>query len=185
MNTLEKGKLACRLLDRAIAMHFDGEDPLFVMTMAHPAHLILQKLAERKFPDKNSSRLVWDQLESKRIKELEDGSVIHNYNGFLNFLHRVPNAAKHAEKPTETHVTYDESNSVSIMVMALSHAQQLECISSTGIRFIMWTVLLSDEPHAPEFLEIAETEFPGLRQMTRAEQLRSGREAIARTSSPA
>jgi hypothetical protein len=181
METLEKSELALRLLDRAIAMYFDGEDPLFVMTLAHPAHLILQNLAERQFPNKNMSHIVWNQLEEQRIKELEDGSVIENYNGFLNFLHRVPNAAKHANKATETHVSYDESHPVSIIVMAVAHAEQLGCTSSAGVRFAMWLALLSDHQHRPEFLQAAEIEFPGLRQMAREEQLSAGREAIAKT----
>lgn len=177
---LEKSELACRLLDRAIAMYFDGEDPLFVMTLAHPAHLILQKLAERKFPGKNMSQLVWSELDAKGIKGLEDGSSIQNYNGFLNFLHRVPNAAKHADRESETHVEYEENNPVAILVIALSHAQQLNCLTPTGLRFIMWTVLCSETAYIPEFIQLAEAEFPGLKQMPKEERLKLGQIAIKR-----
>ena len=119
--TLEKTELAVRLLDRAIRMFFDGDDTLFVMTMAHPAHLILQNIAERKFPNGNGSMKVWQRLRADGVTALEDGTQIETYNQFLNFLHRVPNSAKHANKPDETHVAYDEGNAAAIISAACLH----------------------------------------------------------------
>ncbi|MFK2902541.1 hypothetical protein ISP17_01095 [Dyella ginsengisoli] len=180
--TLDKSELAVRLLDRAIRMFFDGDDTLFVMTMAHPAHLLLQNMAERKFPNGNGSKQVWDRLNADGVKVLEDGTQIETYNQFLNYLHRVPNAAKHANKLEETHVTYDEGNAAAIMAAACLHAQQLECGTPFHLTYMVWRMAVggtfgeSPDDATKEYVDI---NFPGIREMSKAAQLEAGRNAIS------
>ena len=162
-------------------MLFEGEDALYVMTMAHPAHLILQNLAERALPEKNGTRLIWESLRNDGYVLMEDGSSIETYNEFLTVLHKAPNAAKHANKPAETHATYGPGDAAAIMASACIHASQLQVSTPDQAIYMIWRLAaegIYGGPTDQNTQSIANFAFPGMKSLPPNEQLRVGLTAI-------
>jgi len=178
--TLEKHDVATRLLDRAIRMYFDGEDALFTLSLAHPAHLILKDLAEQKFPGQSAMRQVHDGLVAEGKTFTEDGLAVDQLKDFLNFLHKVPNAAKHADRGQETHVTYDDENALAIMNVACAHAQQLGLDTQVHFLFNAWQIAMDASVEPPDTMKtFADALFPGIQHLSHEAQLAMGRQSLA------
>lgn len=181
--TLEKSELACRLLDRAIQMLFERDDTLYVMTMAHPAHVILQDLAQAAFPESHGTKLVWQSLTADGYTTTEDGSAIDSFKKFLNVLHKVPNAAKHADAPDETHVTYGAGDAAAIMAAACIHAGQLGVATPNQAIYMLWRLgadgIYGGTSHVAG-RAMADLAFPGLAKLSMDQQLQAGLEVIQR-----
>lgn len=179
MPTLEKSDVALRLLERAIEMYFDGEDALFSMSLAHSAHLLLKDLAEQAFPGASAMRLVHRQLVDQGKTASDDGLAIEQFKDFLNFLHKAPNSAKHADRVHETQVTYDDDHALVIMNIACAHALQLGLGTQLHFIFNAWQIAMDAAVEPDDAAkQFADALFPDIRQLPREQQLTMGRRYI-------
>jgi hypothetical protein len=177
MEPLPKIEVALMLLDRAIKMYFDDEHPLFVMTVAHPAHVLLNDLAQKKFKTNFVLKEVFESLMAREENLLEDGSTINTIEQFINFMHKIPNAAKHADQKTDETVPIEEDCSRHLLVMAVSHADQLGRMTEIQHVYTVWELARQHDKDRPMF-SVCNEAFPGFDTLPRAEMLAAGRAAI-------
>lgn len=165
---------AGRLMDRAIEMFFAGEDPIFVLAMAHPASMLFHDLCRERHGDDNGlAKVARVFIEGGYVTE--DGFHIATMKDFMGILRSAGNGLKHAGTPIDLRPDAE----VAIMATGILEAEQLGAMTPRQLLFLNWLYATRGATE-PELQESADAMFPGIKLQPLSEQLQQGLAAIAK-----
>ena len=160
--------MAQRLIDRAIRMFFEEEDPLFVLAVANPGHVLLHDIAHSMLQGGNTVAVM-----AKRFAEAgmvtDSGKPVRQVSDLLKVLRRDANSLKHVK---ETPGVSDESVAATLIVAA-NDALTLKAQSGAMMLFAAWAVARTENLDQSKW-DVAEKLFPCLHQLADPEQKRLG-----------
>ena len=147
-------------LSAAIRLHFKGENPVLVLTLAGAAGEIFSDLVKHHVPTKS-----WDQ-RARDVHGLSEKA----YNDIRRAGH---NFLKHADRdPTEV-LTWGADATEALMMMAVLNAGELDdALAPCEIVFRDWyfAVHMGGAANPLQFLIEADRRFPGIREMSIRDQ---------------
>jgi len=164
--------IAGRLTDRAIEMLFDGDDLLFVMTIAHPGNMLFHDEARAAFGEENATAQLTREMIAEGVM-MPDGSPIKGITDVLGVLRRSGNSLKHTSNPP----VLDHSAVYATLAGACGDAKSLGVVSRNQRIFMMWYYGISKSLGPKPWPEAIEM-FPGLAELDFANQLRRGQEQL-------
>jgi len=90
--------IAGRLIDRAVEMLFDGDDLLFIMTIAHSGSMLFHDEARASFGEENATAQLTREMIADGVM-MSDGSPVKGIGDVLAVLRRSGNSLKHKSMP--------------------------------------------------------------------------------------
>ncbi|MEN7430856.1 hypothetical protein VA599_08855 [Chromobacterium sp. TRC.1.1.SA] len=168
--TCTKFDAATRQLDIAIGLLFTDGDPLAVRTLAGAAHGILGDLAENQ---KRGS--------SWRTQIINDSGV--SKKEALDILNAAQNYLKHADRDSETTLSFDEEENDHLVFIA-----SIECgglghpLTFSMQAFQIWYLAMYPETigYDTDPVKTSKRIFPGLATKERPQQLEHGHQFLER-----
>lgn len=160
--------MARRLVDRAIRMFFEEEDPLFVLAIANPGHVLLHDIADSANQGGNTARLITGLLVGAGTV-MSSGEPVRKVSDLLSVLRRDANSLKHADVAPGV----SDDSVVATLVVATNDALVLRVASGAMILFAAWAISRFESPGETKW-DLAESLFPGLHELSDTEQKRMG-----------
>jgi hypothetical protein len=160
---ITKLEAAQRQLNRAIRMHFAGDDPVCTHTLAGAASILLTDLVEHQQPGET-----WEEkarLENNLTK-----------SEFFKVARKAQNFLKHARDDPANTLEFNPSDTDALLTLAVLNASELAPLSLEAQVFQLWSLALlcpADMVTESPFRE-AIAYFGGVQQMSRTEQMASG-----------
>jgi len=160
---ITKLEAAQRQLNRAIRMHFTGDDPVCTHTLAGAASILLTDLVEHQQPGKT-----WDEMVS------QDSNLTKSE--FFKIARHAQNFLKHARDDPGATLDFNPSDTDALLTVAVFNASELAPLSPEADVFQLWALallspddLIKDPPWAT-----AIAYFGRVRDMERSEQIAAG-----------
>jgi hypothetical protein len=166
---LTKLQAAQRQLNGAIRLLFDDEDPVLVHTIAGAASILFSDLIENAAPHKS-----WDK-QAQDANGLDAAEYFRIMREYQNFL-------KHAKDDPDAKLVFEPVETEAIIFWAVMNASEIAPMSNEAQVFQLWYVA----SHSPQEIVDIDTkfqqilaEFGDLRNLTRANRLKYGAQALA------
>ena len=165
---VNKSEAARRQVDAGIRIHFAGEDPVAVHTVASAAWRILRDLSRRSGRPGN----IVEQLESVIRPEMRS-EFWRQINAPANFL-------KHADRDADVILDYvgETINDVTLHMCCHSYQDLGFQLTKEMVVFISWSYALYPHLLLEGPLRDTAERVPMLRELGRAEQLQVGRDLL-------
>lgn len=160
--------MAGRLVDRAIRTFFDGDDPLFVLALANPGHVLFHEIARIKFDGHNSASRMVDSFRDLGVKT-PSGKPVAAVSDLLAVLRRDANSLKHIGVAPRV----SDASVIATLIVATIDAQDLQVLSAVQLLFMAWAYAGNSEPLDPAW-DTADLLFDDLKGLDPAERKRCG-----------
>jgi hypothetical protein len=160
---MDKMQVAHRQLNVAIRLHFRGDDPASVLTLAGAASGVFRDLVEHRHPGKT-----WDE------KAIEATGMTPK--AYFEAVRFGQNFLKHADRDPDDTMEWSASDTESLMFWATLNAGELDGISTSQQVFQLWFFATRSGLFAPGYgpCVTALEYFPGILMMTDDERRRLG-----------
>ena len=157
-----------RQLALAIRMLFNGHDPIAVHTLAGAASIIFTDLVEKLAPE-----FSWDRMAQ------EDSNIAAQE--YFQIVRKAQNYLKHAGDDRNEKLVFDPTDTESLIMLAVMNASEVAPMTKEAQVYLLWFLAGRCPPEVADqspFREAVEF-FGDLRQTTRAERMRLGKQALA------
>ena len=162
-----KLEAAQRQLNKAIRMLFNKDDQICTHTLAGAASILLTDLVEHQKPGST-----WDKVAQ------EDNKL--NPSEYFQIARKAQNFLKHAKDDPNGTLTFNQSDTIALLTIAVFNASELAPLSPEAEVFQLWSLALLCPPEMASnspFLEAIAC-FGNLSSMELKEQLSVGQKRL-------
>jgi hypothetical protein len=160
--------IAGLLVDRAIRTFFEGDDPLFVLALANPGHVLFHEIARITFDGNNSASRMVDSFRDLGVKT-PSGKPVSAVSDLLAVLRRDANSLKHIGVAPGV----SDASVIATLIVATIDAQDLRALSPTQLLFMAWAYASQSGPFDPAW-DTAELLFDDLKEFDLAARKKCG-----------
>lgn len=156
---VDKMLAAHRQLNVAIRLHFEGDDPLAVVTLAGAAATVFTDLVEHRCPERS-----WDR-RAQAVMSLAPKE-------YFAIFRQAPNFLKHADQDPDGVLRWSREETEGMIMAAVMNAGELDLLSLAASVFQYWYIAKHRAIFTPGFDPSVKAVqlFPGMDKMCGAEQ---------------